>query len=127
MEDYIDYPHAYRVVALSALSFLAVLTLFAIPSPTIDSPRITPVIGPGNTKIAKNLVAIIAFTARIVPPISNIEEIRTDFWRHESMNAAAPRISPSTGKISPGPTAGTPPNVFIRKMKKRTLDIMASP
>lgn len=46
-------------------------------------------IGPGNTRIEKFLVAIIAFTVTNVPLIRSRADIRTDFWPHDTPNAAA--------------------------------------
>ncbi|HYY40726.1 MAG TPA: hypothetical protein VE692_05710 [Nitrososphaera sp.] len=106
----------------------AVVMLFAIPKPTITRPRITPVIGPGNTIIEKFLVAIIAFTVRIVPPISSRTDIRTDFWRHDTPKAAAASSSPVTGKMSPRPVGGRRPlKVLIRKIRNEMVAAMASP
>jgi hypothetical protein len=122
------YSHLEVAVVPAVLIFIAVLMLFAIPNPTIIRPRITPVIGPGNTIIEKFLVAIIAFTARIVPPISSRTDIRTDFWPHDTPNAAAASSSPVTGKISPLPVGGRrPPKVLIRKIRNEMVAAMASP
>src|SRR5215217_3811514 len=91
---------SYLEVVASVLILVAVLQLFAIPKASSTRPRITPMIGPGNTRIEKLLVAIIAFTVTNVPLIRSRADIRTEFWPHETPNAAAASNTPVTAKSS---------------------------
>ena len=92
--------YSYLEVVASVLIFVAVLKLFAIPSESSTRPRITPMIGPGNTRIETFLVAIIAFTVTNVPLIRIRADIRTDFWPHDTPKAAAASNTPVTAKSS---------------------------
>ena len=103
----------YLTVILRFPIILAVLMLLAIPRPTIARPSSTPVIGPGNTSMAKNRVAMIGFMANMLPPTSSMEDTSTDVFRHDNTNAATASTSPNTGKIRPGPTGGMPMRYFI--------------
>jgi hypothetical protein len=106
--------YIYLEVVASVLIFVAVLKLFAIPKASSTRPRITPMIGPGNTRIEKLLAAIIAFTVTNVPLIRSRADIRTDFWPHDTPNAAAASNTPVTAKSSLKGVGGRPPKVFIK-------------
>jgi hypothetical protein len=106
--------YIYLEVVASVLIFVAVLKLFAIPKASSTRPRITPMIGPGNIRIEKLLAAIIAFTVTNVPLIRSRADIRTDFWPHDTPNAAAASNTPVTAKISLKGVGGRPPKVFIK-------------
>jgi hypothetical protein len=104
----------YLDAVASVLIFLAVLKLFAIPNTSSTRPRVTPMIGPGNTRIEKFLVAIIAFTVTNVPLIRSRADIRTDFWPHDIPNAAAASNTPVTAKSNLTGVGGRPPKALIR-------------
>jgi hypothetical protein len=62
-------------------AILAVLIPFAIPSPNIGSPRITPRIGPGNSITAKFILAKATRPdiAKVVPPAASSPATRISF------------------------------------------------
>ena len=101
---------------------LAVLIPFAMPSPNIGSPRITPRIGPGNSITAKFMFAkaIRPDIAKVVPPAASSPATRYDLWFHDTANASLPalsRLSQSIG-ASPGPAirnSSRPPIALVRK------------
>ncbi len=110
---------------------LAVLIPFAMPSPNIGSPRITPRIGPGNSITAKFILAkaIRPDIAKVVPPAASSPATRYDLWFHDTANAAtASTIAPmpSTG-ASPGPAIRNSARPPIALVRKKANEAAASP
>ncbi len=110
---------------------LAVLIPFAMPSPKIGSPRITPRIGPGNSITAKFILAkaIRPDIAKVVPPAASSPATRYDLWFHETANAAnASTIAamPSTG-ASPGPAIRNGARAPIASARKKASEAAANP
>lgn len=66
---------------------VAVLVLFATPSPNIPRPITTPSMGPGTAMTAKNPVATRADTVNMMPLAASNPPIRYDLCFHDTTNA----------------------------------------
>jgi hypothetical protein len=112
-------------------AILAVLIPFAMPSPNIGSPRITPRTGTGTSMTAKFMFAkaIRPDMAKVVPPAASSPATRNDPYFHDTANAAvASTIAPmpSTG-ASPGPAVRNSARPPIALVRKKASEAAASP